>query len=84
MASSESQHEAEISRSNPTCFLFLVDQSGSMGKPWGKELNRTKAEGVADVLNRLIYTLIDRCSRGMEIWEYYQAGYPLPSTSHNM
>ena len=74
MASSESQNEAEISRSNPTCFLFLVDQSGSMGKPWGKELNKTKAEGVADVLNRLIYTLIDRCSRGMEIWDYYHLG----------
>ncbi|OAI38556.1 hypothetical protein AYO40_06585 [Planctomycetaceae bacterium SCGC AG-212-D15] len=24
---------AEISRTNPSCFLFLVDQSGSMTKP---------------------------------------------------
>ena len=24
-------YSAEISRSNPTCFLFLIDQSGSMG-----------------------------------------------------
>ncbi len=25
-------YAAEISRNNPTCFLFLIDQSGSMAE----------------------------------------------------
>ena len=28
-------YNAEISRANPTCFLFLIDQSGSMAERWG-------------------------------------------------
>ena len=28
-------YEAEISRSNPSCFLFLIDQSGSMADKFG-------------------------------------------------
>ena len=28
-------YTAEISRANPTCFLFLIDQSGSMADPFG-------------------------------------------------
>ena len=38
-------YEAEISRVNPTCFLFLVDQSGSMVERWGGDTGRTKAQG---------------------------------------
>ena len=53
-------HSAEISRSNPTCFLFLLDQSGSMADQWGSDATVTKAEGVADAINRLIYALVDR------------------------
>ncbi len=74
MALADNTQEPEISRRNPTCFLFLVDQSGSMGEPWGKDATRTKAQGVADAVNRLIFELIDRCSRGMEIWDYYHLG----------
>jgi hypothetical protein len=28
----EVPYQAEISRTNPSCFLFLIDQSGSMGE----------------------------------------------------
>ena len=46
-------YSAEISRSNPTCFLFLVDQSSSMLEPFGGQAGKNKSEGVADALNRL-------------------------------
>ena len=51
-------YSAEISRVNPTCFLFLIDQSGSMAESWGGESGKTKAQGVADAINRLLQTLV--------------------------
>ncbi|MGA2617610.1 MAG: vWA domain-containing protein [Thermoguttaceae bacterium] len=67
-------YEAEISRSNPTCFLFLVDQSGSMGERWGGDAGKTKAEGVADAINRLVQTLVFRCAKGEYILDRYYIG----------
>ena len=49
-------YTAEISRSNPTALLFLVDQSASMDDKMSS--GRTKAQQVADVLNRTLATLI--------------------------
>ena len=37
-------YQAEISRENPTCFLFVIDQSGSMDEM--TETGRSKADGV--------------------------------------
>ena len=28
-------YAAELSRTNPTCFVFLIDQSSSMAEPFG-------------------------------------------------
>ena len=67
-------YTAEISRVNPTCFLFLVDQSGSMSERWGGEAGKTKAEGVADAINRLFQTLVRRCSKGETILDRYYIG----------
>lgn len=50
--------EAEISRRNPTAFLFLIDQSGSMSNPLPS--GRAKSEFVADVINRTLAILIIR------------------------
>ncbi len=38
-------YSAEISRNNPTCFLFLIDQSGSMNDPWSGGTFKKKADG---------------------------------------
>ena len=43
-------YQAEISRDNPTCFLFVIDQSGSMDEK--TETGTSKAQFVADVLNK--------------------------------
>ena len=48
-------YTAEISRSQPTAFLFLVDQSGSMDDKMAS--GRSKAQFVADVLNRTLMEL---------------------------
>ena len=64
-------YTAEISRANPTCFLFLIDQSGSMAERFGGDLARPRPKGVADAINRLLETLITRCSKGDYIADRY-------------
>src|SRR5690606_29825528 len=65
-------YTAEISRSNPTAFLFLVDQSGSMADalPFGA----SKAQWVADVLNRTLVNLITRCTKAEGVRDYFTVG----------
>ncbi|MCY2986988.1 MAG: VWA domain-containing protein [Planctomycetota bacterium] len=67
-------YAAEISRVNPTCFLFLVDQSGSMRRPFGRNSETKKSEGVADAINRLLYGLVLRCAGGQDIVDRYYIG----------
>ncbi len=68
-------YEAEISRANPTCFLFLIDQSGSMGDLFGtRESSKKKAEGVADAINRLLQNLTLRCAKEEGIRDYFHVG----------
>jgi hypothetical protein len=63
-------YEAEISRFNPAGFLFLLDQSQSMrGAMAGT--TRSKAEAVADVLNRLLQDLCIRCAKADGIRDYF-------------
>jgi uncharacterized protein YegL len=67
-------YTAEISRANPTCFLLLVDQSGSMAEPFGGESGKSKAEGVAEAVNRLLQTLVARSAKGDHILDRYYVG----------
>ena len=67
-------YNAEISRVNPTCFLFLIDQSGSMAESWGGESGKTKAQGVANAINRLLQTLVRRCAKGDYVLDRYFIG----------
>jgi len=67
---------AEINRANPSCFLFLIDQSSSMADPFGGAgSGRSKAQGVADAINRLLQNLILKCTKSEEVpWDYYDIG----------
>ena len=65
-------YEAEISRDNPTCFLFVIDQSGSMDEI--TEAGRSKANFVADVLNKTLYTLVTSCSKSDGVRNYFDVG----------
>jgi hypothetical protein len=65
-------YQAEISRENPTCILFVIDQSGSMDEI--TEAGRSKAAFVADVLNKTLYTLITTCSKSDGVRNYFDVG----------
>src|SRR5580698_6605260 len=66
---------AEISRSNPSCFLFLIDQSGSMREPFGASAStKNKANGLADAINRLLQNLVIKCAKSEGIRDYYYVG----------
>ena len=68
-------YTAEISRTNPSCFLFLIDQSGSMDDPFAAgEPRRKKADGVADAINRLLQNLVIKCAKSEGVRDYYYAG----------
>ncbi len=66
-------YTAEISRTNPTCFLFLIDQSQSMFEPTAGGSKR-KADAVADAMNRLLQTLVLRCVRGDTVLDRFHVG----------
>ena len=61
-------YSAEISRSNPTAFVFLLDQSSSMLEPFGGQPEKRKADGVADALNRLLQNLVLKCAKNKFLW----------------
>ena len=68
-------YTAEISRNNPTCFLFLLDQSGSMHDPFGSgEMQKRKSEGVSDTINRLLQNLVIKCARDTGVYDYFYIG----------
>jgi hypothetical protein len=67
-------YSAEITRVNPTCFVFLVDQSASMGDPIGGDGGgevRRKADVVADALNRLLIELAVKCAKEEGVRDYF-------------
>jgi hypothetical protein len=67
-------YTAEISRTNPSSFLFLVDQSGSMAQLMAGGGGRKKSEVVADALNRLLQTLVLRCAKADGVRDYFHVG----------
>ena len=69
-------YSAEISRKNPGCFLFLVDQSYSMQDPFGgSESSNSKSQELAIIINRSLLTLVGRCSKDEGIRRYFQVGF---------
>ncbi len=65
-------YSAEISRDNPTCLLFVIDQSGSMSDKM--TTGKSKADFVADVLNKTIYTLVTNCTKADGVRNYFDIG----------
>jgi uncharacterized protein YegL len=65
-------YEAEVSRNNPSVFLFLIDMSGSMTDPYGN--GKRKADGVADAINKLLTNLSIKCTKSEGVRDYYDVG----------
>jgi hypothetical protein len=67
-------YQADISRSNPGCFLFLLDQSGSMSDGFSGGLGHSKADELATIINRLLASLVIRCSKDEGVRDYFDVG----------
>jgi len=68
-------YTAEISRDNPSCFLFLIDQSTSMeDEVSAGDGSQAKANGVADTMNRWLQELSIKCAKSDGIRDYYHVG----------
>jgi len=68
-------YQAEISRKNPSCLLFLIDQSGSMSDPFGGgEPNKQKADQVAVIMNRWLQNLVIKCAKSEGVRDFYYIG----------
>jgi len=73
-------YSAEISRTSPGCFVFLVDQSGSMSDPIGGDAPGRKSDVVADAINRLLTELSIKCAKEEGVRDYFHVaviGYGL-------
>lgn len=68
------KYSAEISRHNPGCLLFLVDQSGSMEEPIAGGTGEKKKQVVADAINRLLYNTVLRCAKEDGVRPYFDIG----------
>lgn len=67
-------HSAQITRDNPTCMIFLVDQSKSMDQTFGAQPDKKKKDGVTDAINRLLQGICITCAKQDGIREYFQIG----------
>ena len=66
---------AEISRDNPSCFLFMIDQSGSMNDEISIGSEHQKlANGVADSINKWLQELSIKCAKSEGVRDYYDIG----------
>ena len=65
-------YSAKINRANPSCFLFVIDESGSMDE--SMESGRSKAQFVADVLNKTLAELIPQCTKADGVRAYFDVG----------
>ena len=67
-------YSADISRSNPACFLFLIDQSGSMTQALSGQPGQRKMDQAAAAINGILNAVSLRCSQGLEIRDYFHIG----------
>ena len=72
-------YSAEISRTAPTAFLFVLDQSASMQDAFGGAEQKgdaapSKARVLADTVNRLLQNLVLRCAKEDGVRDYFHVG----------
>ena len=65
-------YQAEISRASPTAIVMVIDQSTSMSHRL--KSGQSKANFLADVLNKTLYTLITTCSKSDGVRDYFHVG----------
>ncbi len=71
-----SKYSKEISRTNPTAILFMVDQSSSMNDNLVNEggAPKSKAVATADIINRFLQNLVLKCAKNEGVRDYFHVG----------
>lgn len=64
-------YQAEISTTNPSCFIFLIDQSQSMQHRVNDQSPDTRAEALSVAINKLLQNLVLKCTKSDGIRNYY-------------
>jgi len=69
-------YSAEISRRNPGCIFFMIDQSTSMNLPMGGPGDESRAEHLTIAINRLLQEMVVRCTKSQDegVREYFDVG----------
>ena len=68
-------YTAEISRANPSCFLFLIDHSLSMEQELGGGgVPMRKADAVSEAVNNLLTELTIKCAKEEGVRDYFHVG----------
>ena len=67
-------YSADISRTSPGCFLFLVDRSGSMEAALAGQPGQRKMDQASDAINRILDAVTQRCSQGIDVRDYFHIG----------
>ena len=67
-------YTADISRANPACLLFLLDQSGSMTEALAGQPGQTKQGQSEQAISGILNAVALRCSQGMEVRDYFHIG----------
>jgi len=67
-------YSAELKRTSPSCILFLIDQSRSMAEAIGGQAGQSKADGVAEGINRLLQNLVFKCAKSDGVRDYFHVG----------
>ena len=67
-------YSAQITRTNPACILFLIDQSQSMSEPCVDGDLQTKSQMVADAINRLLQNVVLRSAKADGVRDYFRVG----------
>jgi hypothetical protein len=68
-------YKARISETmgQPGCIVLAIDQSKSMEDPWGNNAQR-KSEALADMVNRLIDSILTTCTKDDKVRHYFDIG----------
>ena len=69
-------YTAEISRRQPGCLFFLIDQSTSMNLPFGGGDETSRAERLTGAINRFLQELVVRCTKSQDegVRPYFDVG----------
>jgi uncharacterized protein YegL len=67
------KQEISATKNLPGCLIVLLDQSGSMSEQFGTD-KRTKAVAAARAVNTALESLVDQCTKGESVRDYFHVG----------